>query len=316
MRLYSVLAACSCVSLAIAQPASLKTPELGFAWDGRSQQIRPIHGIPGAAILGEGSAITEFASATIAPRHDLALVVSAADGKVQAMRLASGDMLAIPGLAADPSRLVFSPSGTAALAVGSKLQLLTGLPNSPAVQDLAIPADSNATTAVAVNDDAQFVLFSTWLLAPGAAPVPLSVPSPIAVSAFLPGSRDAVAIGSDGAIYRILNSNFPGEVRQVFAADERTADPVAVRVSADGSRLYSANRLGTLAVIDLAAASLETVQCGCSPNAIEPMTSSDLYRITEISDRPVMLFDVSTPTPRIWFVPADARLADSKRSAR
>ena len=113
-----------------------------------------------------------------------------------------------------------------------------------------------------------------------------------------------------------VNTVVPAEVRQVYTGEERTADPVALRLSADGSRAYSANRLGTIAAIDFASASIEAVDCGCVPTGIEPLSASNLYRINEISDRPVMLFDVSTPSPRVWFVPSDAPSANSSRSGQ
>jgi hypothetical protein len=314
-----------CISPAPAQTADMKVPGLGFAWDGRSQQIRPVRGIPGAAMLGDATASTNYASAVISPRQDLALVVSAADGRVQALRLSSGDahgdIQDIPGLAPAPSRIVFSPSGTAALIFGSKLQLLSGLPDSPTVQDLALPPDAGAPTAlavspIAISDDAQFVLFSTWLLAPGAAPLQLTLPAPVAVAAFRPGSPDAIALSPDGTVYQILNSAAPGNVRQAYAGEVRTADPVAVRVSTDGSQVYAANRLGILTSINLSTSSVNAVDCGCAPTGILPLTVAGLFRINEISDRPVMLFDVSTPTSRVWFIPADAPSTDSQRSGQ
>ena len=65
-------------------------------------------------------------------------------------------------------------------------------------------------------------------------------------------------------------------------------------------------------MIDVASASAVTVNCGCTPTGLELLTSPNLFRLTEISDRPVMLFDVSTPTPRVWFVPSD----DTQRSGQ
>src|SRR4051794_25604292 len=134
MRLSSAILICWCISSLDAQPAAVKIPGLGFVWDGKSNQIRPIHGIPGAAILGEGGAKTGYASAVISPRHDLALTISGDTGKVQLIRLVSGDVQDVAGIDATPLRLVFSPSGTAAVAMGSKLQLLTGLTDSLTVQ--------------------------------------------------------------------------------------------------------------------------------------------------------------------------------------
>jgi hypothetical protein len=324
MRLSSAILIFWCITQAAAQPAGVKIPGLGFAWDGRSSQIRPIHGIPGAAILGDGTGKTGYASAVISPRHDLALVISMDNGRVQLIRLSSGDIQDVPGIGASPSRLIFSPSGTAAVAMGSKLQLLTGLPDSLSVRNLVLPSDAGEATTIALSDDGQLVLFaarsgdtaSTWLLAPGMSPLQLAVPGPITVASFQPGGREAVALDSDGTIYQILDSSIPGEVRQLHPGSSRTADPVAVRISADWKRVYTANRSGTAAVIDVAAASLVAVDCGCAPTGMEPLTSSNLFRITEISDRPVMLFDVSTPSPRVWFVPSDAPSADSQRSGQ
>ncbi|MEO8371232.1 MAG: hypothetical protein ABI806_18755 [Candidatus Solibacter sp.] len=324
MRLSSAILICCCIAQLNAQPAAVKIPGLGFVWDARSSQIRPIHGIPGAALLGEGAGKTGYTSAVISPRHDLALAISGETGRLQLIRFASGDVQDVPGIDAAPFRLVFSPSGTAALAMGSKLQLLTGLSDSLAVQDLALPPDSAEPTAIALSDSGQFVLLSTrsgdtattWLLAPGMSPLQIAVPAPIAVAAFQPGGRDAVALDADGAIYQILNSSIPGEVRQLYPGSSQTAGPVAVRMSADGRQVYTANRPGTIAVIDVATASAVALDCGCAPAGIEPLTSSNLFRITEISNRPLMLFDVSTSTPRVWFVPSDAPPAESQRSGQ
>jgi hypothetical protein len=254
----------------------------------------------------------------------LALAVSGDNGRLQLIHLSSGDIQDVSAIDAAPPRLIFSPSGTAALALGSKLQLLTGLPDSPTVQELALPPDAGTPTAIAVSDDAQFVLFSgrsgdtssTWLLAPGMSPFQIAMPGPIVVASFQPGTRDAVAIGPDGTAYQIRSSSIPAEVRQLYAGSPQTTDPVAVRVSADGKRVYTANRLGTVTAIDLASTSLEATDCGCTPTGLEPLISTNLFRITEISDRPVMLLDVSNPTPRVWFVPADASSSNSQRSGQ
>ena len=324
MRLSLILSLAGCAAVALGQPARIARPGLGYAWDSRSQEIRPIHGLPGAAILGERLPLGSNAAAAVSPRHDVALTVSAVDGKVRLIRLSTGDQQEIPGFAAAPSRLVFSASGTAAAAIGSRIQIVTGLADNPGVQDVITPADAASPAAIAVSDDAQLVLMSVtsgdtaalWLLAPGYSPVRLPVTTPVAAVAFRPGSTDAVAIDANGAVYGIRNSGFPGEVVQILDAQDKTAAAVAVSVSADGTLAYSSHRAGTLAVIDLVNAAIQTVPCGCAPAGMERLAAPGLFRVNEISDGPLMLFDVSTPTPRVWFVPADAPVADPDRSAR
>lgn len=324
MRLSIVLSFGACAAVALGQPGRVARPGLGYAWDSRSQEIRPIHGLPGAAVLGERLPLGSYTVAAISPRHDLALAVSADDSKVQLIRFSTGDKQEIPGLTAAPSRFVFSPSGSAAVAIGSRLQVVTGVADNPGVQDLITPADAGPPVAIALSDNAQQVLMSDtsgdtpalWLLSIGYSPVRLPLTTPIAAVGFRPGTTDAVAIGADGAVYSIRNSGIPGEVVHILDAQDKTAAPVAVSVSADGALAYSSNQAGTLAAIDLVNAAITTVQCGCAPTGMEKLAAPNLYRVNEISDGPLMLFDVSPPAPRVWFVPADAPAADSDRSAR
>jgi hypothetical protein len=319
MRLSSLPLIVWAVAQAVAQPAAVGVPAMGFAWDARSGDIRAIRGIPGAALLGDGAGTSGYTSAVISPRHNLALGLTA-EGKVQIIRIATGEVRDIPQILSAPSRLVFSPSGTAALAIGTGLQIITDLSNSAAVAELSLPPDSGTPDAIAISDDGQLVFAAAagdpgaaWLLAPGFAPVALGLPGPVSAAAFQPGTRDVTAVGRDGAVYRIPSST--GDVQQVFAADDRLAGAVAVRVSRDGARISTANRLGTIAVLDTAGPALQTVDCGCTPTGMEPLNAPGLYRITEISDRPLMLFDISQSTPRVWFVPS-APLTDSQRSAQ
>jgi hypothetical protein len=40
------------------------------------------------------------------------------------------------------------------------------------------------------------------------------------------------------------------------------------------------------------------------PIGIQPLRPG-IFRLTDISNRPVMVLDASTATPRIWFIPPD-----------
>jgi hypothetical protein len=308
-----------------AQNGAVGVPGLGFAQDSRSNQIRPIYGVPGAAVLGDAAgSSTGFSYSAISPRHDLALAVSTADRQVYAVRLQGDGTFAIPGADAAPSQIVFSPLGRAAVLVGDRLQALTGLPASLTLTDLALPSSTEEVGAIAIADDAQLVLLASkaagsdrvWLLVPGAAPFPLPFSGPVAAAAFRPDSHDVIAASPAGDIYLIRNPGPGAEVRLVYAGDERTLGPVAIRLSADGGHAYTANSKGILSTVDLLAGSAVSAACQCLPTGLYPMHSDSLFRVTEITDAPMMLFDASSSVPRVWFVPPDGGSASPQRSAQ
>jgi WD40 repeat protein len=308
---------------ATAQTGGLRFPALGFAPDSRSGQIRSIRGIPGAALLGDPIATASaFSAAAISPQQDLVLAVSSADSQVYLVPLTGSAPRAVPGAMSAPSHLVFSPSGRAAVIWGTGIEILTELAGTPRVTEVAAGPFA-APAAAALSDDGQVVLASSaqddtpvWLAGPGGDPVQLALPGSVATIAFRRDSHDAVAITRSGDLYLIRNAGPDAEIHQVYLGNEQTSDPVAVQVSPDGTRAFTANARGTVAVIDLGTGSAAAVSCQCSPTGLEPLNATSLFRLTEISDRPVMLFDASTSTPRIWFVPADAPPAGLQGSAQ
>lgn len=331
MRMQSIFlligAAAGMVS-ATAQTGGLRFPALGFAPDSRSGQIRSIRGISGAALLGDPIATASaFSAAAISPQQDLVLAVSSGDSLVYLIPLTGGAPRAVPDAMPAPSHLVFSPSGRAALIWGSmiwgtRIQILTELAGIPRVTEIAAGPFA-APAAIALSDDGQAVLASSaqddtpvWLAGPGGDPAQLAVPGSVVTVAFRRDSHDLVAVTRSGDLYLIRNAGPDAEIHQVYLGNEQTSDPVAVQVSPDGTRAFTANARGTVAVIDLSTGSAAAVSCQCSPTGLEPLNATSLFRLTEISDRPVMLFDASTSTPRTWFVPADAPPANLQRSAQ
>ena len=206
--------ACFPLVIAQAQSAAIGVPVLGFAHDPISNRIRPIHGVPGAAILGDAATTSSgFSYAAISPRHDLALAVSADDRQLYLVRLPGDGAFPISGATPAPSRIVFSPTGRAAVVVGEHVQVLTGLPSSPTLVDLAIPPSVIDVGAIAISEDAQQILIASkagqsdvaWLLGPGIAPFPLPLSGSVAAAAFGPDGHNAVAATLSGDIYLIRN---------------------------------------------------------------------------------------------------------------
>jgi hypothetical protein len=319
---------CICIALAgpvaAADSSGLRTPALGFAYDARANRIRPINGLPGAAMLGDPiGQDSVFTAAVISPRQDLALAISAADNGLLLVSLPGGETKALPEAMTAPAHITFSPSGSAAAVWGSRIQILTGLPDSPQIAELANPLTA-VPAAIAVSDDGQEVILvsgdqdagTVWQLGAGGSflQLPLSAP---AVVAYRAKAHVAVAVTRSGDLYTVQSAADGGAVRQFYAGDDQTSDPVAAQFSTDGARAYTANARGTVAAIDLQSGSMAAVSCQCTPSALEALSTASLFRLTEISGRPVMLFDASSSTPRIWFVPADAGVSsDSQRSAQ
>jgi hypothetical protein len=321
MRLQSFL----CLALigafsGAAQTADIRFPALGFAYDARSNQIRSLQGIPGAALMGDAvKGDSGFDSVVISPQQNLALAVSRADRRLRLVPLSGAAAQEIPGAMSEPAHIAFSPSGLAAVVWSREIQVLTDLASGPRVANLD-SAFAEMPEAIAISDDGRELLaFSgrdtayVWLLNSNGGATQMPLPGSVAAVAFRRHSHDAVAVTRSGDVYLIRNAGPTSEIRQVYTGDEQTSDPVAVQVSSDGTRAYAANRRGMIAVIDLQSGSAAAVSCSCSPAGLEPLNSSALFRLTEISDRPLMLFDASTPTPRIWFVPSDAA---TQRSAQ
>jgi hypothetical protein len=321
MRYFLLLSISSVCSFA--QTASLGFPALGFAPDPQSNQIRSIRGIPGAAVLGEpAGAAPSFSATAISPKQDLALAVSTGDNMVYLLSLSGQAARPISDAMPAPSHMIFSPSGRAAVIWANRIQVLTDLTVNPRIIDVALDLLA-APTVIALSDDARALLASSarddspvWLADPRGTATQLSLPGSVAAMAFRRDSHDAVAVTRSGDVYLVRNAGPDAEIRQVYVGDSQTSDPVAVQLSPDGTRAFMANSRGTVVSINLQTGSAGAVSCQCSPTGLEPLSAPALYRLTDVSSLPVMLFDASTPTPQVWFVPVDASPANQEGSAQ
>src|SRR5581483_8016441 len=126
---------------------AVSAPVLGFVYDSGRSAIRPIRGIPGAALVGDPlDAGFALALAVISPSQEFALAVPRDGSALRLIDLATLSATAVPGAMASPNHMVFSPSGRAALLYASaseQLQIVTGLPGNPAVRE--VNPDSSAS---------------------------------------------------------------------------------------------------------------------------------------------------------------------------
>jgi len=296
-----------------AQQGTVAGPGSGFVFDSAAHSLRPVLGVSGASVLGDPLSFGFLlASASVAPTQDSA-IVSAADGGLHIFSLASGGLAerSVDGLSIVPEQVVFSPSGTAAaLYAAGHAQILTGLPDSPA---LAGTLNLGATpSALALSDDGAYLLYiagaSVRLLGSGGGRS-LTTAGDGAMAAFAPGSHDAAVLDPAGAGMVLFRDLAGASVRSILAApDAGTASPAGLAFSADGRQLFLASASAqSVAAFDLSTGAHTAFPCNCTPTGLAPMGS--LLRLNELGAGPLWLFDAGADQPRIVFVPALAPAA-------
>lgn len=321
MRLAGYLAAIAALAPALGAQGNLAIPKLGAVYDPSVKTVRGIVGLPGAAVFGPSwNTGAPLDGAAISPRHDAAIGFRTARGRVRWTLLReTAEANSISGIADPRTTVVFAPGGNSAALVGNRIRLVSDLAGSPSVREIGTPAATGDWAAAAVSDDGRVVLSAggdpagpVWVTGEAATQLPL--PGTVIAAAFRAGASDAVAATRSGDIYWIGDAGPNARVRLLYAGDGRTADPVAVYVSADGANVYTATRAGVLAVISVATGSVSAeVSCGCTPSTLAPLSGNALFRITDMSENLLLILDVSGAKPRVWFVPRPAAVERSER---
>lgn len=291
--------------LAVAQTGGLSGPVLGYVPE--SGALRPILGIPGAAVLGQPLALGfETALLSVAPRQDYALAV-AAQGEVKIIPL-SGDFAAraVEAALAAPDRVIFSPTGTAALLVRSSdsaAQVLTGLPDSPRTVALGLASLPDKPGALAVSDDGGSVLTaaagSVFVIAPGGTARPLPASGETTLMAFVPGSLDAFLAGPGQVA--VLTGIMGESAFRLLPAIDGLDTPVAL-ATVPGGRAYVAGS-GMVARVDMDSGASAALPCSCVITGLAPLNGDALFRLNELSADPLWLMEAATAQPRMLFVP-------------
>jgi hypothetical protein len=276
---------------------------LSFVFDGAAGAIRPISGVTGAAIVGDPVVFAR--NAAIAPSQRFALV----DGGGEPLRIwrldrnPPAEAQILDGVLF-PERIVFSAGGDAAALVsqsGSVLQVLTGLPASPAIhppveapQQVRIFAVNAAGDVIAGGD-------SVWLLRENEAPRRLAIPGPVSAMA-LEGS-DALIAGA-GQILLVRSLLDRTEYRTLAEYSEDRA-PVSVQFSSAATRALTANAVGEILVLALEGGEPARLDCRCRPTGLHRLAGGSLFQLNEAGSGPIWLLE-ETGQPRLWFVPRPA----------
>lgn len=302
-------------------PASVSAPVLGYVYDTRGGELKPLLGIPGSSLMGQpltlGAAVSEVAAS-----ERYALAITGQDRRVELLRFGQGAPAVSPvsAAASGPDRIFLSPSGGAAAlyrSIDGFIQVITGLPDSPTVRSgITLPDLGGAVNALAISDDGLALLAALgndqtgllFSLAADGTPTQLPVAGPVSAMAFRPNSHDvAIADRAGNAISVIRNVDGSAEYQAVAGPNDGVAGPLAVEFSADGGRLFVANAgPGNVLVIDPAGGPPAPVPCQCALTALSRLNGS-IFRLNDLSNDPLMLFDGGSAQPRVVFVPSDSQ---------
>jgi hypothetical protein len=291
---------------------------MGYIFDRNAHSLRPIHGIPGAAMFGDpvdsGFAIDQAATSS---QLDYALAI--ADGRVRLIRFnpeISVSDLPVPGRA---TALYLSPQGTAAAVISDGwLGFVTGLNgSSPQIAGLAF--DSRPINA-AVSDDGAYLFAalpggSATLFGSDGTRTPVPFPAPILRVAFRPGGTDALAASVDNRVWLDQQTVSAAVLTLIASADDGIADPVGMSFLPGGNRAVIANSgTGIIQSVDILSGARSSASCTCNPAQLEPMATPGVFRLTAAVEEPQYMFDGTSG--QTFFVPAVPSKSTSDRRPR
>jgi len=302
--------------------SQIRGPQLGYVFDESQGILRPILGVPGASRLGDplnlGLSLT---LAAISPKQDYALGVTQGDGMLVLVIFGEGDqprpVQNIGSVGPGASHISLSSEGKSAAVLfpeSKSLRILSGLPDSPLLTGEIDLRLAGFPEALALDNEGKLVLLS----------VPETQGSRISmysretglqslgifgkVSALkLSGDRNVLVADRGSHEVSLIQDVLGGAQRiRLAAREDGIDDPVAVAFSIEERRVFVANA-GSRSIASLSVDGGPTALtfCDCTPTTLERLDSDGVFRLTELSEKPLLMFEASATENRVLFVPLD-----------
>lgn len=308
---YLSLILCALPVVGIAQDrTAVGGPVSGFVFDQKTQALRPVVGVPGAAYLGS-AALESLDAAAVSPDGSAALAVR--EGKLLLVTglKAQPAAVEIEGAIAGVNRIAWAADGLSAAvyaAASRQAQMLSKLDGTP-VADAAVDlsAVSGTLTALAAAGGGMVAGFAdeaaggVYFIQAGAEPKLISSaarPSAVAVA----GSDLFFADQDRGQVWQV--TGFAGDATPLLFADG-LASPVGVQAA--GNRLFIANSGdNTLAIFDVnARTSVGQLALDAAPAMLEACGTRALWLLNTAGGdgEPLYVLD-GRDNPAVYFVPA------------
>ena len=302
--------------------SQIRGPQLGYVFDESQGILRPILGVPGASRLGDplnlGLSLT---LAEISPKQDYALGVTQGDGMLVLVIFGEGDqpgpVQKIGSVGPGASHISLSSEGKSAAVLfpeSKSLRILSGLPDSPLLTGEIDLRLAGFPEALALDNEGKLVLLS----------VPETQGSRISmysretglqslgifgkVSALkLSADRNVLVADRESHEVSLIQDVLGGAQRiRLAAREDGIDDPVAVAFSIEERRVFVANA-GSRSIASLSVDGGPTALtfCDCTPTTLERLDGDGVFRLTGLSEKPLLMFEASATENRVLFVPLD-----------
>jgi hypothetical protein len=276
--------------------AQVGAPQLGWIPDGT--RIRPVSGIPAAAAIGSAiSTDQDFARIAPSPARNYVLVSSVQTGIVSVYTPENGFIqLADAGIA--PDFIFLSPRGSSAALWFSSInqvQLVTGLPDAPAIRQVDASFLGSTPDRLAISDDGAWFA-GTWpdgvfAFGPNGEVNRLPLEDRVTALAFFQGTLD-LAAASASSLRRITGISGFAEASILLSSADSSLQPVAVAATADNRTVLLADRSGSVMAVDIGSGTIVTSDCGCQPEGLFGIGPS-AFRLTGLDQGAFKLFDAA-----------------------
>jgi len=297
--------------------AQVGAPQLGWVPDGAS--IRPVYGIPASAAIGAViSADQDFSRIAPSPARNYVLVSSAQNGVVSIYTPENG-LIPLDGAGIAPDFLILSPRGSAAALWFSSIhqvQLVTGLPDAPAIRQVDASFLGPTPAALAISDDGAWFAGAwpggVYALGPDGEVNRMPLEDGVAALAFLAGTHDIAAAGATG-LNLVTGVEGFAVASSLLASADSSFQPVAVAATSDNRTLVLADLSGAVTAVDIGSGAATTSECGCQPEGLFSIGPS-AFRLTGVQSGAFKLFDAAGG--EILFAPLALDRAQAKGAAQ
>jgi len=296
---------------------SLSGPVEGFTFDGPTECLRAVNGVPGAATLGP-AVLSEVEFGTVAPHLTYGIVFKNRTAMFVS-KLGSSHVSTTPlaGVFGQPEAAVWSGDGSEVVLFsrsGKWLQTISGLPGSPKVnqhQDLSVLSGLLCDVAIHAPGSEIAVAMcgrqaGAYLSTPGQSFTPLPrMENPIALDFSADGTELYVIDAGARKLIAIRLSNSTSEEFVVHGL----ATPFAIRAVVDSSNktlLYIASRSDRL--LGIYSPSLQkmekTIRLSFEPTGIQGLGLASFVVASRVAPGDPLWLFTTVPQPAVFFVPA------------